>query len=142
MSPSSSLRLGLFPENGIERPAVFPFQTPQKLQPLFDGLQTGRIEREAFRIIAEGEGGIFDPVVELLHLLFGELQTRVDLPDLLHGRDRAAELRQHGAAFPVEGLIGRPAKSISFWTFARIFFSSVRAASSPARTSARAISPI
>ena len=105
--PEFLFRLGLFPEDGIQRPAVFPFQTPQEFQPLVDGLQAGRIERETFRIIAEREGGILDPVVEFLHLSVGELQCRIDLPDLLHGRDRAAELRQHGTAFPVEGLIGR-----------------------------------
>ena len=54
-------------ENGIERPPIFPFQTPQKLQPLLDRLQTDGVEREAFRIIAEREGRLFDPEVELFY---------------------------------------------------------------------------
>ena len=100
------LRFGLFSQNGIERPAVFPLQTSEKLQPLFDGLQTGRIEREALCVIAEGEGGILDPVVQFVQLLPRELQPSIDLSDLLDGRNRAAQFREHRAAFPIEALIG------------------------------------
>ena len=110
ISPISLSASACFLRTASSVPPYFRFRRPRSSSRSSTASRRAGIEREAFRIIAEREGRLLDPVVELLHLLLGELQTRVDLPDLLHGRDHAAEFGQHGAALPVEGLIGRVRK--------------------------------
>ncbi|EKD22263.1 MAG: hypothetical protein ACD_87C00077G0003 [uncultured bacterium] len=61
----------------------------------------------AFRIVAEGEGGVLDPVIELFHIPLGEFQRRVDLPDLFYSHGGASEFGEHRIAFPVKGIVTR-----------------------------------
>jgi hypothetical protein len=81
-------------EDCIQCPAVFALQAPQEFQPPFDGFQPVRVEREAVGVIAQGQCGILEPVIELVHLLPGEFQGRIDLSDLADRRGCSLQFRE------------------------------------------------